>query len=266
MVSLIMMAPLVASACVIAILRTNPELRRRPGWMVAGGAIVLMALIATNPVSSTRFMSGAVLLGLLFSLGFAQRKRVFRAVSSSVLLALLLLFPYSDVYRYKDRALGAHSLADFLISKGDYDTGAQMVAVVDYRQSTGGTHGNQALGVLGFLIPRSYWPNKPGSTGSLIAEHLGLSHTNVSSPLWVEAYVDGGFIAVVIAFAALGYVMTRVSNAYTLNQDTLSFTRIIVPLIAAFSLIALRGSLITAIGPLTVMVVIGWFATQRERE
>ena len=262
LVSLIMMAPLVASACVMAILRTNPGLRRKPGWLAAGGTSILIAVIATNPVSSTRFMAGAVLLGLLFSLGLAQRKRAFRVVSSGVFLALLLLFPYADAYRYRNGVVNAHSLAYFLTSKGDYDTGAQMVAVVDYRQATGGTHGNQVLGVLGFFIPRNYWPNKPGATGSLIAEHLGLSHTNVSSPLWVEAYVDGGFIAVVIAFAALGYVMTRVSRVYALDQDTLSYTRIIVPLFAAFSLIALRGSLVTAVGPLTVMLVIGWFVTR----
>jgi len=264
--SLIMMAPLVASACVIAILRCSPELRRRPGWLVAGGASILMALIATNPMSSPRFMAGAVSLGLLFSLGLIHGKRVFRAASSSVFLLLLLLFPYADAFRYKNFVPKARSLTDFFLSKGDYDTGAQMVAVVDYRQATGGTGGNQALGVLGFLIPRSYWPNKPGSTGSLIAEYLGLPYTNVSSPLWVEAYVDGGSIAVVIAFAALGYVMTRVSKVYALNQDTMSYSRIIVPLCAAFSLIALRGSLMTAVVPLMFMLVIGWFVTRRERE
>lgn len=265
MASLIMMAPLVASASAIAILRTNPKLRRRPGWLVAAGIAILIALTGTNPVSSTRFMAGAVLLGLLFSFGITQIKLAFQVVSSSVLLALLLLFPYADAYRYKDSVLETHSLGYFLLSKEDYDTGAQMVAVVDYRSATGGTSGNQALGVLGFLIPRSYWPNKPGSTGSLIAEYLGLSHTNVSSPLWVEAYVDGGFIAVVAVFAGLGYILTRVSRTYLVGQDTLSYTRIVVPLIAAFSLIALRGSLVTAAGPLSVMLAIGWFVTRPER-
>ena len=264
--SLIMMAPLIASACFLAIFRTSPKRRRRPGWLVAGGLSILFALVATNPISSPRFMSGAIVLGLLFSLGLTQGKKAFRITSSSVFMGLLLLFPYSDLFRYKGTVLTAHPLIVFLTSKGDYDTAAQMVAVVDYRQATGGTNGNQILGVIGFFIPRSYWPSKPGATGDLIVGRIGYPYTNVSSPLWVEAYIDGGFIGVIIAFIALGYVMTRLSKVFVLNQNALSYSRIMIPLIAAYSLILLRGSLMTAVAPLTVMLAIGWFVTRRERE
>lgn len=264
--SLITMAPLVASACIIALLRTDATLRRKPAWLFAGGACILVALIVTNPVANARYISGSILLGLLFSIGLTQKRRVFRATSSLVFMALLLVFPYLDLFRYTFSAAKVQTLMYLLTVKGDYDSGAQMVAVSEFRQATGGTDGKQILGALGFFIPRSYWPDKPLGTGSLITEHLGVPLSNVSSPLWVEAYVDGGLIAVVVVFAALGYVMTRASHIYVLNQYPLSYVRIMVPLVAAYSLIVLRGSLLTAMGPLMLLLALGWLVTRRESE
>lgn len=261
--SLIAMAPLVASASLLALLRSHSELRRRPAWLIAGGLCIALALSVTNPVSTARFISGTVLLGLLFSLGLTQRASSFRITSSFVFLTLLLVFPFADLYRYAGTALTLQPLSYLLTSKGDYDTAVQMVASIDFRETTGGTGGEQILGVLGFFIPRTYWADKPGATGALITDYLNYPYANVSSPLWVEAYVDGGYVALIAVFIALGYFMTRASDVYSRDQQTASIVRLMVPLVAAYSLIVMRGSLLSAFGPLVAMLVLGWLVTHR---
>lgn len=262
--SLTAMMPLVASASILSLLRSHRELRRRPAWIIAGALCVILALSVTNPIGNARFISGTVILGLLFSIGLSQRGRIFRLTACFVFLALLLVFPFADLFRYNTQStLTLQPLSSLITSKGDYDTGVQMVASIDFRQASGGTGGRQILGALGFFVPRSYWPDKPGATGTLISNYLNYPNANVSSPLWVEAYVDGGDIAVIIVFATLGFGMRRASDVYLRDQDTTSAVRLTVPLVAAYSLIVFRGSLLSVAGPLVVMLALGWLVTYR---
>lgn len=262
--SLMAMMPLVASASIMALLRNHPELRRKPAWIIAGGLCIILALSVTNPIGNARFISGTVILGLLFSIELDHRRRTFRVAASLVFLALLLVFPFADLFRYNTQGtLTWQPLASLITSKGDYDTAVQMVGSIDFREASGGTGGRQILGALGFFVPRSYWPDKPGATGTLISEYLNFPHANVSSPLWVEAYVDGGDVAVVVVFAALGFAMRRASDEYSRDQETASAVRLMVPLVAAYSLIVLRGSLLSVAGPLVVMLALGWLVTHR---
>lgn len=265
-ISLTAMVPVVTSACFITMFRNDPELRRRPTWLVSGVACTLLAILIMNPISNPRYLAGAIVLGLLFSLARTNRTRVFQATASIVFTALLFLFPYSDLYRTRNGTLTYRPLLDLFTSKGDYDTAVQMVSVIDFRHATGGTHGNQFLGLVGFFVPRDYWPSKPGSTGALLAAWKHYRYTNTSSPLWVEAYIDGGILAIILVFIVLGFVAAATSQAYFVQQHLNSFTRVLVPLVAGYSPIILRGTLTTAVGSFCVMFATAWFATNRKQD
>lgn len=261
--AIVMMLPLVAAASGIHLLRLRPDLRRRPAWTVSTTATVLLALVVANPVANPRYVAGTVILGLAFSVGLAQRPGAFRLAAVAVLAALVVVFPYADLFRSASGEASRLPVTQLMTLKSDYDTGPQMMGVIEHRAATGGTGGRQAIGSLGFFVPRAYWSEKPGATGALVTEYLGVPYTNVSSPVWVEAYTDFGLAGVVLALGMAGFVMTRASRTYTAGAAVSARVAVLTPLIAAYSMLVLRGAMLTAIGPLVVLVALGWSVGRR---
>ncbi len=255
---------LVSLLGLIALVQAKPELRRRLAWIFAIVILGSISLFVGNPISNPRFWSGTILLSILFSLRWANTRQGFRTIVVAVLGALLVVFPYADIFRYKNGSVQRRSLSNLLVNKLDYDASVQMVNAIDFRAATGGTHGHQILGVLGFFIPRSVWPGKPGATGSLLTEFVGFPQSNVSSPLWVEAYVDGGVVAVFFAFLTLGALATWAQR--NLGRDLgrpVDWQSLLMPILAAYSVIMLRGSLLSGVGALCVLTALTWLVTKR---
>ena len=255
---------LVSLLGLIAIVQAKPELRRRLVWILAIAIMGAICAFVGNPISNPRFWSGTILLSILFSLRWANSSRGFRTIVAGVLGALLVVFPYADIFRYRNGTFQRRPLSYLLVNKLDYDASVQMVNAIDFRAATGGTHGHQILGVLGFFVPRSVWPAKPGATGSLLTEFVGYRQSNVSSPLWVEAFVDGGVIAVVFAFLALGALATWAQR--NLGRELgrpVDWQSLLMPILAAYSVIMLRGSLLSGVGALCVLTALTWLVTKK---
>lgn len=256
--------PLVSLLGLIRVLQQDRERARQIFFVVLTVVISILTIIVSNPISNPRYWSGTVLLGILFSLRWSSGLRGYRVVLTTALAALLVVFPYADYFRNAFRPTSLQAMSELLVNKGDYDASVQMVAAVDFVNGTGGTHGGQILGVLGFFVPRSLWPGKPGATGTLLAQYSGFNQTNVSSPLWIEAFVDGGYLALVGAFLVLGFVASWAQSRLRVEGEAgATWSLLLLPLLAAYSIIVLRGSLLSSIGGLVVLVVLTWFITRR---
>jgi len=235
------------------------------GWALLAGLIVLNVIV-NNPISQPRFWAGTVILGIGFSTRLLRRPWVFRWGAATVAIALLLVFPYSDLFRYTESGpLTVTSVSDQLVHKDDYDSYQQMQSGVDYVQHTG-FHPKAALGPLLFWVPRSHWAGKPEDSGVVLARYAGDTLLNRSSPLWIESYLWGGPAVVAVVFCLLGAFERRLDDIYQLAAGSRRMlAHALVPTLAFFQLILLRGSLLQAIWPCVLLVGVPLLLSGRRR-
>lgn len=211
-------------------------------------ALGVFTLIANNPFTTPRFWLGTIALSLLFSLiNWGGRVRT-AALVMGVLLTVLAVFPYADLFR-RSLTPGPALLTGLepLSYKGDFDAYQQVMNTIDYTKEEGLTWGRQMAGAALFWVPRRFWENKPLPTTDLVAGYFGHKYTNLSLPLWGEAYVDGGVFAVGIVFFLYGAVLSRLDTLYLGSaRDPRNIVGLIVPILAAYQFLLLRGSLIVA--------------------
>ena len=101
-------------------------------------------------------------------------------------------------------------------------------------------------------MPRSVWHGKPVDSGVRVGEWMGMRNTNLSSPLWAELWLDFGPFGMLLGFLLVGYACDRADRAYV--RRTLDDGRpgnvlaVVVPLVAGYCFILLRGPLLQAAG------------------
>lgn len=260
--------PLAALLGIIACFRFYPPLRHRPAWWVTAAVIVGLNVLVSNPVGASRFWFGTVLLGCLFILPVFQRPNGYRALVAGLLVALTVVFPYADYFRLEGGfAQERQPVSAFMVSKLDYDASAQVTYAIGLHDERGADYGHQVLGAVGFAVPRAVWENKARPTGEVLAEYSGFHFTNLSAPLWAEGFIALGFLGVAALFALFGLVMGRGDRAVltSLRRGELLIGAILIPPLAAYSLIVLRGSLLAAAGQGVTLVVVLWLLGQRKR-
>lgn len=241
---------------------TGDRLLRGVRWMLL---LLLLGLnvVVNNPISRPRFWAGTVLLALLFSWSLLNRPRVFRVTAAALTAVVLLVFPYSDYFRYSQReAVRVVSLTEQLTSNMDYDSFQQMQTGVDYVEKNGFSP-SDALGPVVFMVPRSVWPEKPQALGITLAQHAGYDFWNLSAPLWIESYTWAGFPSVVAVFCLLGAAGRRMDDIRERLRDgpaTLAF--LLVPAFAFYQLIFLRGTLLAIVGPMLLLLITPLFITR----
>ena len=225
-------------------------------WLLLPVLLALNAVV-NNPISKPRFWVGTVVLTLLFTMPRLCRPRGFRIAGAGLIAALLLVFPYSDYFRYSDREdVAVVSLADQFINNGDYDAFQQVQTGLDYVRENGFSP-QDALGPPLFMVPRSMWPEKPDDTGITLAEYAGYDFLNLSAPLWIESYLWAGPFAVVVVFCLFGALGRRVDDVrHRLRDRPGTLAALLVPAFAIYQMVFLRGSLLGIAGPLTLLVAI----------
>ncbi|MGH3324607.1 MAG: hypothetical protein ACRDOV_09310, partial [Streptomyces sp.] len=148
------------------------------------------------------------------------------------------------------------SLAEQFTTNGDYDAYQQLQTGVSLRQQTGYAP-ESALGPPLFFVPRATWPGKPEDTGSRLARHAGYRFENLSAPLWAETYLWAGFPMVALVFGLYGALVRRIDDVrHRLREQHGSLAVLLVPALAFFQLILLRGSLMASMGPLALLILI----------
>ncbi len=220
---------------------------------------VVSLLLTANPVSTARFWVGAVTIGVLGAM-------LYRSLRARVLIWLalpalvMLLFPVLDFGRDRGWSADVSIHLEVVTQKQDFDAFQQIANGIAYVDAYGTRGGTQLSSALLFFVPRSVWSDKAPATGSLVSASLGVTdNTNVSSPLWEEAYVDFGLGGVLVVMAALGFVVSRLEAAV---QESLmrggGLIVIVAPFFAGYCVYFLRGALLPAIGLLTVAVLLVW--------
>lgn len=238
------------------------RLLRGVRWMLLPLLLGLNVVI-NNPISRPRFWAGTVLLVLLFSWSWFNRPRAFRITAAALTGVVLLVFPYSDYFRYSQReAVQVVSLTEQLTSNMDYDSFQQMQTGVDYVEENGFSPSG-ALAPVVFMVPRSVWPQKPQALGITLAQHAGYDFWNLSAPLWIESYTWAGFPSLVAVFCLLGAVGRRLDDIRERLRDrpaTMAF--VLVPAFAFYQLIFLRGSLLAIVGPMLLLLLVPLLITR----
>ena len=222
---------------------------------------VAATLILINPISSARYAFGTVALGLLLVALLPLKMTIYRCLMLGTSSVIIFAFQVFSLYRYEDSAgsVGVRLDPYAQLRHGDYDAFQQAAHAIEWVQATG-FHPQQLLGPLVFWVPRVWWPDKPYDTGIVVAEFIGLVNNNLSEPIPAEMYVAGGWLLVALSGLLLGYAWRRMDQRLALFGPT-GFIGLVVPILAAYQFILLRGSLLQAMARLTVILALLWFAT-----
>ena len=249
------MALLVAFVALVRYRREHNRASRLGLPSAAGGlrlnlvlTIVVGILLANsmNPISNARYLSGTAILAAATALGlFATRTR-FRVTSASFLVSLLVVFPLADAFRYgREADFKATNPIEALVSP-DYDSFAQLVNGYLVAQRDGLIPGRQLLGVFLFAVPRKLWDDKPVDSGILIANQRGYPFTNLSAPLWIELYLNGGWFLLILGMFALGWWLHRIDTGIERQFNTAGMPALLSCVLPFYLMILLRGSLLQA--------------------
>lgn len=224
--------------------------------------VVLVNLVVNNPISQPRYWAGTVLLALLFSTRLLSSVHAFRVAAAGLLVALVVVFPLADYFRYENPTLDRTGVVQQLVTNPDYDAYQQVQAGIMFVDDAG-YRPRWALSAPLFWVPRSVWPGKPRDAGPVIAENVGYTFTNLSSPLWIETYIWGGLPVTAVVFGLLGAASGLADRAFHRRRGRPGdLTTMMVPALAFYQFIVLRGSLLQAMAALSLLLVVPPLATR----
>ncbi|MFI8103617.1 hypothetical protein [Streptomyces sp. NPDC086023] len=237
---------------------TSTRARRMPSVIATTAALVVLNAIVNNPVSNPRYWFMTVMFSLLFTV-FPVSAAMYRVALSMGVIAALLIFPFADRFRYDEKNYKPVETTSFLepMALKDYDQVGMFANTITFADSgPGHFYGRQLAGSVFFIVPRSVWPGKPRDTGVMVGQWMGTVNTNLSSPVWAELWLDFGPVGMGAGLLGLGYASARVDRNYarraTRRSPPGSLISIVVPLVAGYSFILLRGPLLQASGRVAI--------------
>jgi hypothetical protein len=185
-----------------------------------------------------------------------------------MLILLIMVFPLADMFRSEVSFSALEDSWETLINLRleiattmDFDAYQQLMNATVFVEKEGHTMGHQIGTSLLFWVPRSIWHAKALPSGELVADFMGYSYTNLSMPLWGEAYLDGGLPGVLALFFMYGIFCRRMDNYFIVEEKyrALRMRTVFVALFAAYQIFFLRGSLLPATAylvPAVAMIVL----------
>lgn len=229
--------------------------------MIGGSAVLLLIV---NPVASARYTFGTVLFGLAAFAGSILTARRARITMAATIVGFLALFPIADAFRRTTVSVSRDGFYSEYMSNGDYDAFWQIANALDYWLAGYVEPFRQLLGSLFFWVPRSVWPDKPVDTGVLLAQFRGYSFENLSAPMWAELLVNGGTVAVVLGFLALGASLRAFdTKLVTALAGPGGLSVIAGAIFPVYLTILMRGSWLQATGAMAVALACLWFVADR---
>lgn len=240
---------------------TSRRARRSAPVIATWLALCVLNLVVNNPISNPRYWFLTVLFSLLFTV-FPVSAAMYRAALSLGVVVALVIFPFADRFRYDAknyRPVETTSLLQPLALK-DYDQVGMFANTITFvRSGHGHSFGRQLAGSVFFAVPRSAWPGKPRDTGVMVGQWMGTVNTNLSSPVWAELWIDFGPLGMALGLLGMGYAAARVDGRYarraTRRAPPGSLIALVVPLVAGYSFILLRGPLLQASGRIAIAVL-----------
>jgi len=244
------------------------SLRRRGSFRPLSARVLLVLLvltvtIAANPVSNSRYVFGAVSIAVAIAVFGWRGRREVRLLSGSLVVGVLLVFPIADSFRYEVGGLERVEFNRALLYSGDYDAFQQTMNGLRYVEDQGTRDGRQALGAVLVGVPRSLWAEKPLPTGRVIASWSGYSFTNLSSPFWVEGFVDFRYPGTVLVSVLFGRIAALLDRRFLESPG--SVLAILAPIFAGYQTILLRGSLMGVSALLIMWITLAFAISSRKQ-
>jgi hypothetical protein len=220
------------------------------GWRLLIGALVVANVVVNNPLGNGRWwfcLLAVAFVSIYLPLDRPHSQRLYVA---GALLLLLFSFAFLDAFRYTGVTTTTEVTGPSrtLVENGTYAMFQMELNGVRYVEDHGHTGGQQLAGSAFGFVPRSVWPDKPVATGQLIDPR----YLRAASA-WTEAQVDFGTVGVVVffvAYGAAGRELTRRSSGVRPG-----LLHAVLPIVAAFQILLLRGSLMPAVGSLDQFAV-----------
>lgn len=237
---------------------TSKFARRKVSIIVTWAALAGLNLIVNNPISNPRYWFLTVMFALLFTV-FPVSAAMYRVALSMAVVVALLIFPFADRFRYDEKNYRPVETTSFLepMALKDYDQIGMFANTITFSNSgPGHFYGRQLAGSVFFAVPRAVWPGKPRDTGVMVGQWMGTVNTNLSSPIWAELWLDFGPLGMGAGLLGMGYASARVDRRYakraTRRSPPGSLISVVVPLVAGYSFILLRGPLLQASGRVAI--------------
>ncbi|WP_018331182.1 hypothetical protein [Actinomycetospora chiangmaiensis] len=231
--------------------------------------------LVNNPISNSRFWAFTVILGVVYLYRRTSRPLVLAAFVTLFAMSSLVVFPYLDATRVSDATAKQYNLRgndysrpiDYVLAKTDYGSVTDVGIALRVTDVNGFSAGEQLAGDLLFWFPRSVWPDKPDNTAVLIAHQIGFRFTNLDSPLWAEGWVDFGWVGVIAFLGGAGLAARRLDDSLVRARlwagGGTPLAAVLVPAVAGYEFILLRGSLLQAMARVVVMVGVLWLVSTR---
>jgi hypothetical protein len=263
-VSALATLPLVVAFAALCLYRRQRREHGLTGPAVLPVVLLLAVVVLLNPLSSPRYVAGTAGLSVLVALGAVATRRRTRVFGVAVAVGLVLVFPYADVARYAGQTgSGKTGGPAKVLASPDFDAFDQINNALVYVERVRPAPGRQFLGALLFFVPRNAWPSKPEDTGIVLAEFRNYKVTNLSAPLWAEAYVNGGWLVLVAVMLALGAGVRRWDMRMSLVRPLPVAPGVLETTLPFYAIIMLRGSLLQSMAGLTVLLVCGRYVSAR---
>ena len=258
--------PLVVAFAALVQLRRAQRARGRSGpWLL----LVLVAVaigVLVNPISNPRYVAGTAALSVFVALGAVATDRRMRSFAVVLAVGLVLVFPYADIARYAGQTgSGKTGGPAEVLSSPDFDAFDQINNALVYVEEEEPAPGRQLLGAALFFVPRSLWPGKPEDTGIVLAEFRDYTVTNLSAPLWAEAYVNGGWVGLAALMGLVGVAVRRFDERVDAVRPRPRSPGVVATTIPFYAIIMLRGSLLQSMAGFTVLMVCSLFVSAPER-
>lgn len=245
---------LIATGALAQLRRTARRRGARVAFLIAALAAAVVLLLIVNPIASARYTFGTVAFALAVFAGAAVTQARARVTMLGAVVGFLFLFPIADAFRTDEVRVNRTSFFGEYLANPDYDAFWQISNAISYWLDGLVQPARQFLGSILFWMPRAIWPDKPTDTSIVLAEYRGYSFDNLSAPLWAEALVNGGIIAVVVVFIALGIVLRAMDVRIVPAFAAGGVWAIVGAVLPVYMTILMRGSLLQATGATTVMI------------
>ncbi|MFA5938159.1 MAG: hypothetical protein WC809_02290 [Sinimarinibacterium sp.] len=229
--------------------------------------------VGNYPLSLPRQWLGTIFLTPLFLLLPWRRWQV-AGLGVGLIALVLFIFPYADAFRRQpDVTLAALETAlkarvvNNVLYKGDFDVYQQTVNGIAVTETRGFSYGANFVAATLFWFPRWLWHDKPIGTGQDIAVRVGYPwhQTNLSAPLWSEGYWAFGWPGLALLMAFYGWISGVIDRTFVLSRvlrDYHAAVTTVVPFLAAYQFILLRGDILHGAAQATPVIVLFLVATK----
>lgn len=255
--------PFLALYCLVQLRRANVfTYKARPGLGLLTAALVTLNLLVNNPISQPRFWIATIVLSLVFTSNVINNRQGIFLIVFGLAIGATVIFPYLDAFRYTDdpglRSKQVTSPSNLYMNTTDYGSNVDVWNSINFAERYGYTDGQQMAAAVFFFVPRRVWPGKAHDTATVLAESIGFPNRNLDCPLWCEGYIDFGPAGAIGVLGVYGAIAGRLeSTNWRIKAGTIpSWGAIALPVLAGYQFIVVRGSLLQAMGRLSLLLIV----------